>query len=425
VRESGATGGRFGRALARLDPEAFARFVAAAHVARPDVDEVRLDGGCLVVHGREERRLRLVADRGPLRGTGPVGPANGPVDAVVTQVPGSGDRTAVAHDARLLGPADLRDLVCYGLAREDAGRLLDDHLGMDRETALADGSGRRPVAVAAAAVAALALVAGVLGTAVAGPGAPAGPATSTPDGSTPVTERGTAAGLPPGLSPAGVADPAALARAHEAAIDGRRYAFSVEARNVPALSGPGYWRELEASAVVAGPRTYRASLGGVRVAERGTWWRLSRIYADGDRLYERRFGAHAPVHDVRPAPPDGPEMDRGTEHARRYLAVRSAPGGNVTPAEVGGEWGHRVAVGRAPPGVDGDSYRATARVTESGRITSLDVVYVRPDGERATLTVRYEPTDERVRPPDWLDEVRRTGGENETGAGDGATVAGD
>ena len=396
----------FARALARLDPEAFAAFVAAAYGARPDVDGVEVDGGCLVVRGREERRLRLVADRGWLRGPGPVGPATGPVDAVVTQVDGAGRRTAVGHDARLVGPADLRDRVCYGLTRADADRVLDEHLGIDRAAAVDTGGRRPPVAGGLAVVLAVAVVAGVLGTAAAG--SPVVPETTTPapaGDAAAVTESGPAAGLPAGLSPVGVTSAAALARAHEATLDGR-YAVAVEARNAPALSGSGEWKKLKANGVVAGPQRYRGSVGGVRVTEDERWWRLSRLYADGERLYERRYGAYAPVHDVRAAPAH-PPMDRGPSDLRRYLAVRSSPGGNVTPAEVDGEWGHRVSVGRAPPGVDGESYLAVARLTEAGRVTTLDVSYDRPDGERVSLELRYERTDEAVRAPTWLDEARR------------------
>jgi hypothetical protein len=405
VAPTAESGGRFGRALGRLDPEAFAAFVAAVHEADPDVDAVEVEGGCLVVRGRTERRLRLVADRGRLRGPGTVGPANGAVDAVVTQVAGAGRRTAVGHDARLVGPAALRDRVCYGLPRADAERLLDEHLGVDRAAALAPDRRRPPVALGLAVVLALGLVAGVLGTAVAGPSA--GPVTPAADGDTATaTERVRAATLPPGLASGGVTDAAALARAHEAATEGRRYAVAVEARNVPALSGPGEWENLEANGVVAGPRRYRGSVGGVRVTEDERWWRLSRLYADGDRLYERRYGAYAPVHDVRPAPAR-PPMDRGPRDLRRYLSVRSSPGGNVTAAEVEGEWGHRVSVGRAPPGVAAESYLAVARLTERGRVTSLDVSYDRPDGERVSLELRYERTTEAVRPPEWLGEARR------------------
>lgn len=406
MRRSVENGGRFGQALARLDPDAFAEFVAAAHEARPDVETTHLDGRCLVVRGREERRLRLVADRGLRTSGGLAGPATGRADVVVTQVVDTGNRAVAAHDAQLAGPADLRDLVCYGLAPDEADRLLADHLGLDRKTALTAGDRQASAGVAAALAALLVLVAGLLGTAVAGPVAPATPTATPGGGSTPSVESGVAAGLPPGLSPVGVTDAAALARAHEAALDERRYRFSIEARNLPALSGPGSWRELEASVVVAGPRTYRGSLGGVRVADRGTWWRLTRIYADGDQVYERQFGAHTPTLNVQPALPGGPEMDRGPEYARRHLAVRSAPGGNVTPEQVEGEWGHRVAVGTVPPEIDGESYRAVARVAESGRVATLDVGYVRPDGEYVSLAMRYEPTEERVRPPAWVDDIR-------------------
>jgi hypothetical protein len=440
VRPTAGADGRFARALARLDSESFAAFVAAVHEARPDVDTVDLDGGCLVVRGREEHRLRLVVDRGWLRGSGPVGPANGPVDAVVTQVAGAGRRTAVTHDARLVGPDDLRDRVCYGLSRPDADRLLDDHLGIDRAAALSEESGRSPLAAGLALVLAVGLVAVALGTAGAGPqpGIVAQTPTPTPDGPAPTTATGAGAGLPAGLSPVGVTSAGALARAHEDAL-GERYAFSVEARNLPALGGPGAWSELEANAVVAGPRTYRGSVGGVRTTDDGGWWVLSRIYADGDRLYERRYGQHTPVYhvrpapadgpvmDVRPAPADGPVMDRGAEDLRRYLAVRSAPGGNVTPAEVEGEWGHRVSVARAPPGVDAETYLAVARVTDAGRVARLEVEYVRPDGEQTTLVARYEPTNETVEAPDWVDEARRTAAEeeraSESGRDDGASRA--
>lgn len=405
-----SVGGRFARTLARLDPEAFATFVAAVHEARPDAEAVEVDGGCLVVRGRETRRLRLVVDRGRLRGPGPVGPANGSVDAVVTQVAGAGRRTAVGHDARLVGPGDLRDRVCYGLARADADRILDEHLGIDRAAALDDGGRRAPVTAGLALVLAVVVVAGALGTAVAGP--QHGAAEPTPDeGQT--TASGAAAGLPAGLSPVGVTDAAALVRAHEAALGERRYAFAVEARNVPALDGPGEWNELRANGIVAGPRHYRGSIGGVRVTERDGWWTLSRIYADGEQVYERRYGAHAPVHDVRPAPADGPAMDRGAADLRRSLAVRSPPGGNVTPAEVESAWGHRVSVGRAPPDIAAESYLAVARVTDAGWVASAEVAYVRPDGERVSLDLRYERTNETVRAPNWLDEARAHAGEDD------------
>lgn len=419
VTQADRPAGRFGRALGRLNPEAFATFVAAVHEARPDVDAVKLDSGCLVIQGRTERRLRLVADRGRLRGPGAVGPANGPVDAVVTQVAGAGQRVAVGHDARLVGPSALRDRVCYGVARDDGERILNEHLGIDRATALKPARRRSPVTAGLAVVLALAIVASVFGTAVAGPST--GPAAPTPEAPpAAVNESGPAPNLPPGLSPVGVTSAAALARGHEAALNEERYVVTVEARNVPALSGPGDWETLEAEGIVAGPQRYRGSVGGVRVTEDGEWWRLSRLYADGERLYERRYGAYAPVHDVRPAPAR-PPMDRGSSDLRRYLAVRSAPGGNVTPAEVEGEWGHRVSVGRAPPGVAAESYLAVARLTETGQVTSLDVSYDRPDGERVSLELRYEQTEESVRAPEWIGEARRAHAEeNATLAFDGA-----
>ncbi|MFB6301560.1 MAG: hypothetical protein ABEH78_01670 [Haloferacaceae archaeon] len=414
----------FRRALAGLDPVAFVRFVAALHAAREAVDAVERNGGVLVIHGRETRRLLPVADRrGPFRGPAPAGAVDPPVDEVVAQVDADGARRiATDHGARYRTPSDLYARVRYGLAPETRRRLLDEHLDVGRDdggTVPAPIRRRGPLAAALVAtlVVVAALAAGVPADPTASPAsAPTpGPSADAPPSPAPVgapSTRTARAGrrsdsvdpYPPGVGPRGVADADALSRAHAAVVGTRSYRWTAVTGRTPAV-GP------RTDVETTDPGDVARALADRPANATGTV--SFRTYSDGNYTYVGIAGPNGSRYvreTVRVRAGGKPRYaDRAGRYVARYLSGTGA-GGTITRIDAVRTPVYRLTVTAPPSRIGGtiSDYVATALVTRDGFVVALDVSYLRHGDDGATavaLRFRYVPYRGTADPPPWYEAL--------------------
>lgn len=418
----------FADALAGLDPDALARFVADLERARGRTATV--EGGAVVVggDGEPERRL-LVHDPGWLNR-----PPDLPPDADAVVTPLRDPDFSLDPDVSVTDADDLRDVALYGVPAAKRDRLFADHLGLG-PAATDDGAGGGGTTAAVAAVAVLVVGAVALGAAGVAPqpsaseGSDATPVAAGTPGTTgtPVDDGR----YPPGVTEEGVVDPALLGRAHETALAGESYVL-VSDRSVRYANGTLRSR-LAVRVRLAADRGYlaRAETAGPhapvflgRPPARGVYWSNGTVYArrltrDGERVYntfdpstgltgagtwkywtttvafggslgdpERTYGRFlgaVPVRVARTKEPDG---------RRRYVLH-----------------GEADAVESFRGGADARNLTLSASVTGDDVVRSFRVRYrTTVDGKRVVVrwVIRYEGVGRTTvdRPP-WLDRALR------------------
>jgi hypothetical protein len=400
--------GALARRFAGLDDAGYAAFLAA--LARARGDEAARAEGRVVVYG-DGRRVRAHAPprRRPAALAARVDTAG--VDAVATTRPAVADRLR-ARGASVVGPSTVARRLLYGVDRGAAARLSRDHLGGPL-----GASPPRPLAgrarEAGPVVGLVAVLVALVAVVGAGAGGPT-PATSDPAPAVNESEwvRAEPEGgtenetLVPGLTRAGVVDPAALAAAHRAALREGPYevdlTYREQFRRERAFPRAGRYRTVE----VGGPTRYHETTTGwgdplvspVPATER-------EVYADGTRRFVRE--PNGTVAD-RPLEPRGvdPHAVRGAEYVRRFLDVEQT---DVVDTRVeDGDLVHRVAVrGTDDPGIA--AYSATALVTSEGLVRELRVSYLQYEREAAvSLYVRYDRGAVALDPPSWYPENAST-----------------
>jgi hypothetical protein len=427
--------------LRRLDGEALAALVADLWAARGF--ETRRAGG-VVVATRDGRTSRIA-----VRGLG--GPTDGPVDVAVDPrgrrarrgAAGSADRTG----ARVVDAAALREMLWYAVDRETAATLCERHLGTPpdrlapplavrlrrrlRVPSLPDGRDRRrgprspfsgprsaplsrsPVALAVALVL-LAGVAGAAGVALTDDGRVRGGATPTAEPTAAAvpsdTPRPVFPGLAavPGVTAAGVTDPAALAAAHDRAL-GDRYSLWIDVYR-PADGAPNSTvRQRDVDVSVAGDRYL---LEAALERDRGDRPLLA-VYDDGERLYVTDYRNGTVERRALPANATSPATVPSPDVLRRVIVTRylSTPRTNVsTVVEEDGRQYYRVVGTGAPAGdlAGVTDYTVVALIDGRGLVADLSARYVveTPEGR---VPVRFEATYGNTRepfdPPAWYEVV--------------------
>lgn len=452
ARASGVT-----ERLRRLDSDSFVAFCAALWRARGY--EVERTGGRFVAWRSGERlvvlprtspgvverlaataRRRLRGGRGALdadRADAPVST----VDVVVTPVEGAWTlRLAERHDARLVGPTALADLLLYGVSRTEADALTTGYLGASTATLLADALSdsdtwnrcRRPTSTALAAVVGvvcLVLAAGVAGVWSPAPtdtsddaapplltGAGVEPRSSAEPTAVPTDSDGSSASVaqyPPGVGE-GYLDAWVLSRAHARIVSERSYRLIVRQSDTDALERSRRWDGVWQHAVVESEGTWLYSVVGYESRANDSALVQYTRYADGEFVYHRTDSRNGTLYSRYPHRVDddgfGVHTDRSRRYILRYLTTTDVEVDRVSwrPDEY-----RLVATGR-PAYVAGDvsNYTATAFVDESGFVSELTVEFTREDArdhddESAWFRFEYAAVDDTtVHPPGWYDEAR-------------------
>ena len=406
----------FAAALARRSRAEVAAFVAAVERAREH--DARVDDGTVVVDdGTGERRL-WVHDRGRLnrRRLRPP-PAAADADAVVTPLrdpPGDPGCPVVDAD-------DLRDVALYGVPPSARDALLATHLG--HEPGSSPERSRRWTVLS---LVVLLLVAAAVGAAAVDVGTPPGDTLDSGPSATP-TPGPDEQRYPPGLSRAGVSEPGALGRAHEAALANRSFTVNAS-RTVRTANGTlrsglavtvalGPDRSFLATAETAGPDA-PVFLGDPPA--RGTYWSNGTTYArrlarDDERLYntfEPAGYAGTWRYWTETVPFGGTRAGPGETFTRLFAATETRV---VTTREPDGVTRHFVSGDRAAGtygvGTDARDVRLEASVTPDGLVRSFALSYAATvDGApvRVAWRIRYTAVGRTsVAAPPWLDRALR------------------
>jgi len=421
--------------MRRLDRAALLAFVADVWAARGR--ETAVEDGVVIARDPATGARRRV---GVAFGPGEAGDA----DAVVAPNPDR-IRAGAGGDVRVIGPAEIRNLLRYALDRETAERLAGRHLDLSLSAPDPEPkpSVRTPRLLAAlvAAATALALIAG--GATVWSPGDPVTTATpATFDGGTPTPYPSGVGAYPVGVDRDGVENLTAFVERHRSLVAGQSYALSVSFDGARNADGT---RVLDGRVAVRvrNGSVYRYRYTGVRFGdgmESGTG--IDRAgYADGTALYVR----DGDEYRRRPLPNDGeasPFADRVAELLWLYLSTEET---SVRGVRHDSEIRYRIAAkgsparlgddGRSAPASDGPlggddleppfdrvrNYTAVAYVTPDGLVTDLRVSYERPDGTAVSFALSYASVGAAtVEPPPWYPEARAaTGGPHADEDGDG------
>lgn len=415
----------FAAALARRSRAEVAAFVAAVERARGN--DARVDGDVVVVaDGTGERRLFVHDGGGLTRRRLRPPPAEADADALVTPLRDPpGDPGCPVLDAD-----DLRDVALYGVSPAARDALLAAHLDRGPDSS-PDRSGS-PALLVAAVVLAAAVAVGAVAT-----DAGRSPDLGTEPSPRPPASDGTQR-YPPGLSSAGVSDPEALGRAHEAALANRSFTIRA-ARTIRAPNGTlrseltvtvslGPDRSFLADAATAGPDA-PVFLGDPPA--RGTYWSNGTTYArrlvrDDARVYNTFDPTGRPgtwTYWTETVPFGGERGGPATTLARVFAATKTRV---VATREPDGVLRYLVsgdrAVGTYGTGTDPRDVRLEASVTPDGLVRSVTLSYTATvDGApvRVAWRVRYTAVGRTtVAEPPWLSRALR--GErvarNETGA---------
>lgn len=447
---------RFRSLFGSLDAPERREFVADLYAARGW--EVRSDEG--VIHASREGRGRRIAVLDPPR----FGSVSLPdVDtAVVTR--DDEDHREAAEDAGVeyLAPADVRDLLLYGLDRETAAPLFEEYFDRPLSTAKpaptdAEDSARIAVlssldgnAGRLSVVAAFLLVVGALVTG-AGTLPTDDPEPTVPDPTTTYTpgEAGALGGnetYPPGIGEKGVENSGELALAHLEYLSNRTYAYRIGGsgpQHAMFMQGHSSW---EATVFVEDQTTYRykkraVAPHGYRVEQREdnrTVWvpkrpsdpnnestsdtLIKEVYANGTAKFWRFNDTERVVYRRATVDQQGGRVFAIVDQAgwpelyiQRFLWTENSSVRCLSETETDDCRTYRVEATGQPVEVRADlmEYRAVAEVEQSGFVRSLRVRYsIELLGEtNETATVRFRMEYGRignvsVSPPEWLDTAK-------------------
>jgi hypothetical protein len=324
---------------------------------------------------------------------------------------------ATASDARFLGPAELRDVLLYGVGRDRARELLAEHLGASLERSPA----RVRAETLAVAVALLVVVAGTAGgvatlverEAAADPGSaattPVEP-TETPESGRP--EPNTVSQFPAGVNDNGVQDVRRLAEAHSVAIDGQSYSLHIEGRQSVG-NGEGRWEVVRRNVTVENRMQYRVAVASTG-ADNDTDVRYE-AFADGQRVVTRTFGADGgPVYASRPILPEreSPFTRVATSFILRYLDTNES---DLSLVVYRGRGVYLVSAVGDPERLPGNvsDYEAVAILYPNGFLAELEARYnVTSDGRTRRIEARFVYDDvgeTSVTRPTWTDALDDNG----------------
>lgn len=445
---------QLGRRFRALDPDRRLEFLAALWAARGFDTAIRGDHVVATRNG-EKRRVGAAAGSRVRRLAAPVigrMTDRGTDPQLDVLVDGFGERRAYsvarADDVVRHPPADLRELLAYGVDRETGDRLareyLDTPLVVEETTQSPVRAAVASPAVVVVAVIAIAVIAVSLsGIGLTGDPFDAGeePVTSG-EASTTVWENtdtadatGSSEGtqgeqlhdedsaLPPGLSRSGVEDATRLAHAHRRSLPtSRTYEMAFE--------GPpdvvGYQGLVATSTTWQAENSirYRGETSATVATGEELHEREIDVFADGDREYVR-------IHD-RGAETGVGESGTGTQSSVDYryrdfqvgtfLSPTDTPSATRIPryldsndtriaiAEERTETRYVVVATEPPPSFPDtvESYRARAIVRPDGVVVRLEVTYERRDVDRS---VRYTQQVSRldrttVTRPAWVETAK-------------------
>lgn len=301
------SGPAFERLLRSTEPAEFRRFVADLWAGRGW--QTAIEGDLIVATDDTGRTQRILVRHS----SGPsLTPSGTDVDYVVTDAPTRPQTTDAPFEAvRVLDPADLRNMLLYGLDRDTATELVRRHfdrsLASPRTTGTSlDGWVRIPETSPASMSKVLAVVVVVLLLAHTLLGGPAGFATTgdegTPAATPPPTDTAAvdetltfrpvaastlnASALPPGLGAEGITDTRAVTRATAAALANRSFRWELTSRT----SVDGQETEVSRRVVTVNrPTVYAATVRRPDGSESDTTV-IEGAYADG-RTHIERFVA--------------------------------------------------------------------------------------------------------------------------------------
>lgn len=424
----------FARLIGSMDVDSFAAFVADIWTARGW--ETTIAGTTIRAragpNGRDETieclpRRRWRRDRDlPAEPRDVVVAAGDPAGTVPADYP---------EDVRVLGPAELRGLLLYGIGRETADELFRLHLGRSIWTERADRSRRfqapTPARVAVVVgLVVLAVAAIGLATSGVGPGTLAangesGPTATPVAPTTPGDVRSSPTQrYPPGTDSSGLTDLDALVAGHRNAIVNRSFELLlVHQRSADLLAPERRWITSRQTANRLNATHFHYRVTGLEAAPDGNFTLVVYDdYADGVYTYRRIASSGPPSYRrgvVPTAGGDGAFTVVGTAYLRRYLATTESRMELITPTYPAL---YRVVATGIPDAISGPvaDYRAEAVIDEEGIVHRLTVEYRRLDATAtntpgsgntsAGTEVRFElvysdigETDVRI--PPWYNEA--------------------
>lgn len=366
-------------------------------------------------------------------------------DADVDKVVGTGDRErmrayAKRHDAEFVPPAEVLDLLLYGIDREVAEKIAQKHLGVPLRVLTQDNSTAtdatvRPavstlailsILVIAVSVSPVATNAGISlfdsGSVIEDNG------DGTPE-STTESRSATSEGIdayPRGLSAGGVTDSEALFFTHHTQLGDRSYVTNVTFEGPPNALFTDRTVRYESTKRVDEQQNKEHTEYRMIQSEEGneTIEEYVSIYDVDDR---RGYQLYATNGSAVIRNETGRSMYRTPSPARSlpYIIFQgslSVDDTNVTTVRRSDETRYRVTAtadsttferetqGRgsiqAPLEIETGTFEATAEFTTSGRLLRLSAEYAdRDTGEQASLQVTYSRVGEvdRIRSPPWLE----------------------
>ncbi|MGZ0746043.1 hypothetical protein [Haloparvum sp. AD34] len=382
--------------------------------------ETRLDDDGLVVAERDGETVTI----------GVVGPlALSPPDADVLIATGplsgrAGSATS-ATDAELLTPADVHELLLYGVDREDGNRIAHAHLDTDLTVPPSEPDSGPDYSRAVVLVTVVVAIGAVV--AISGVGGPLAeeraeqfptpePADQAPteDGSSSVSTAtdDSADAYPDGLTGSGVRNASELAAAHRKAVENR------ERRVETRYRGPGNTTTLpgivehEVTSYFHSSGRFNTTFQVVELRNESRANRTVRYWADGSQRH-RQVETETNSSYSR-TPLSGRSIVVAVEAFvdRIYLGALTANETSVETVRQSGVTVHRIVAAGDPEGYRDNvtDFRAIASITPEGRLIRLRVEYTHaPTGEPVVIEVEYGKIDEVPPPPrpEWVDE--RTG----------------
>ncbi len=374
-------------------------------------------------------------------------------------------RLAADADADFLSPADLRDLLAYGIERDRAEPIAREHLGTSLTVPDPNPPPRLPNGAAPALILVLVLGVSLLVLPGAGalpavgpfvaddpsasesidgagdassPSASDEPGADDPGGSGPTASDGTDATdategesghspYPPGTDADGVVDAATLIETHRELFDGMERAYWLEYEGPATTPWFGDRNAVRADAWIHSSSRFLVEMDGVRATSDdgegdGEATVREEHWADGDRTHSRILEndtdrtSSAPVDERRVAP-------LLEDRAQYALFAALAAGETTTERDDWRGWRLVQVSGTAEEvRIGGEEYRnviLTSTFTSDGELIGFRMEHVHgPTGEPARLTFQYRPTEEvpPPEPPEWYDE-HADGGSHETDGG--------